>query len=128
MNNKVLIKCSNCGAANFKSTSIGWICATEGEFNVNAYACQDCGHIELFAPELDLYAKHLREEREIQRQKEELECKKKEEARQLRIKKLNEIINNENSTIKQVKEAKKKLDKLCNPHCHLDENDLGKWC
>ncbi|MEG9429410.1 MAG: hypothetical protein VZQ61_00540 [Christensenellaceae bacterium] len=57
MKNKTYIKCSNCSSTDFIPTSIGTILATEGSFNVNAYACQKCGHIELFEPELDLYAK-----------------------------------------------------------------------
>lgn len=54
MKNKTFIKCSNCSSTDFVPTSIGTILATEGGFNVNAYACQKCGHIELFEPELDL--------------------------------------------------------------------------
>lgn len=109
MKNKILIKCSNCGRNEFKPTTIGFICATEGEFHVNAYACQSCGHIELFAPELDLYAKQLKEEKEEKRKQEELQLKQEEDKRQQRIRELTEIINNENSTIRQVNEAKKRI-------------------
>ena len=59
---KVMIKCQNCGATEFQPTRIGWINACEGSFTVNAYACKNCGHIELFDPDLDVYAKQLREE------------------------------------------------------------------
>ena len=82
---KPIIKCANCNATEFQPTRIGWINACEGSFTVNAYACKNCGHIELFDPNLDVYAKQLREEREAQRKQEELERIKKEEARQQRI-------------------------------------------
>ena len=74
------IKCQNCGGVDFQPTTIGTICATEGRFHVNAYACQNCGHIELFEPSLDSYAKHLRKEAENKRQQEALERQKKEES------------------------------------------------
>ena len=94
MKSKTIIKCQNCGSTEFEPTQIGWINACEGSFTVNAYSCKHCGHIELFDPNLDVYAKQMREERETQRQQEESERRKKEEARQQRIKELHEIINN----------------------------------
>ena len=112
MKNETLIKCSNCGGNDFKPTTIGTILATEGRFTINAYACQCCGHVELFDPNLDLYAKQLQAERELQRKKEELAKKKAAEELQRRISELESIINNEDSTIRQVKEAKIQLEKL----------------
>lgn len=109
---KVVIKCQNCGATDFKPTTLGQILATEGHFSVHAYACQNCGHIELFEPALDLYAKQLSAEKAQQRKREELERKQFEAAKQQRIKELNEIINNEDSTVRQVKEAKKELEQI----------------
>ena len=106
------IKCQNCGGAKFAPTKLGWILATEGKFTVNAYACQYCGHIELFEPSLDLYAEHLREEAEKKRQKEALERQKKEEERKARIDELIKITKDENSTVKQVREANEELDRL----------------
>ena len=126
MKSKVMIKCQNCGATEFQPTQIGWINACEGSFTVNAYACQNCGHIELFAPELDLYAKQLREEREAQRRQQELESIKKEEQRQQRIKELCEIINNEDSTVRQVNEAKKELEQLNTSHS-LTQKRISEW-
>ena len=116
MKNKAIIKCQNCGATDFEPTQIGWINACEGSFTVNAYACKHCGHIELFDPKLDIYAKQLCEEREAQRRQEESERRKKEEARQQRIKELHEIINNEDCTVRQVNQAKEELEKLGAPY------------
>ena len=56
------IKCLNCGKTEFKTTVIGDVSSIDGccfRSTINAYACQNCGHIELFEPSLDLYAKHL---------------------------------------------------------------------
>lgn len=112
MGKKVLIRCSNCSGTDFEKTSLGTILATHGGFNVNAYACQNCGHIELFDPDLDLYAQQKRAEYEEQKRKEELERRKKEESRKQRIKKLEKIIGNDDMTVRQVKEAKKELEAL----------------
>ena len=106
------IKCQNCGDTCFKPTRLGVILATEGEFTVNAYACQNCGHIELFEPSLDSYAKYLREEEEKKRQQEVSERQKKEEERKARIDELIKITKDENSTVKQVREANEELARL----------------
>lgn len=109
---KALIKCSNCGGTDFKRTTIGTILATEGHFHVNAYACEACGHIELFAPESDRYAEELRKQEALRRAEEEQKRKQEAEAKQKRKEELLKIINDENSTVKQVREAQKELDNL----------------
>lgn len=111
MKSKVVIKCQNCGGTEFKPTKIGEL-LYPSRFWINAYACQNCGHIELFDPKLDLYAKQLREEKEEQILQEKLEHQKRVEIRQQRINELNEIINNDDSTVRQVKEAQKELEDL----------------
>ena len=112
MKNKTFIKCSNCSGTDFEPTTIGEILSTEGNFYVNAYACQKCGHIELFDPDLDLFAQQKREELSAQKQREKLEQQKKEEVRQKRVKELKEIINNEDMTVRQVNAAKQELKAL----------------
>lgn len=107
---KALIKCSNCGGTDFKRTTIGTILATEGRFHVNAYACEACGHIELFAPESDRYAEELRRQEAIRREEEAQRRKQEEETKQKRREELLKIINDENSTVKQVKEAQEELN------------------
>lgn len=106
------ITCQICGGVDFQPTTIGAICSTEGSFHVNAYACQNCGHIELFEPSLDSYAKHLHEEAAKKRQQEALERLKREEKRRARINELLQITKDENSTVKQVREANEELDRL----------------
>ena len=106
------ITCQICGGTDFQPTTIGTIYSTEGSFHVNAYACQNCGHIELFEPSLDSYARYLREEAAKKRQQEALERQKREEKRRARINELIQITKDENSTVKQVREANEELDRL----------------
>ena len=109
---KALIKCSNCGGTKFERTTIGTILATEGCFHVNAYACEKCGHIELFVPESDSYAEELRRQEAIRRAEEAQRRKQEEEAKQKYREELLKIINDENSTVKQVKEAQEALNSM----------------
>lgn len=48
------MKCSVCGSENMVEVSIidNQVLATEGYVRqtVNAYACEDCGHIDLYMP------------------------------------------------------------------------------
>lgn len=106
------IRCQNCGGEDFEPTTLGEIVATEGHFSVNAYACQNCGHIELFEPSLDLYSKHLREKANEERKQQELQKERLKEAREARIAELIEITKDENSTLRQVREAKEELKRL----------------
>ena len=112
MNTNNFFRCSNCGGIDFEKTEIGCINVMEGYFCVNSYVCTNCGHIELFNPEYDSFAKYLHKKAQ-ERKKEEQERKAKLMLeRKQEINRLEEIIQNENSTIKQVKEAQKKLNEL----------------
>ena len=116
MNTKGFFKCSNCGKADFEKTTIGEILRTEGYFSVNAYACTNCGHIELFDPDYDAFADYLREQEELRKKALKEEYEKKEAERLKKIEELKVIINDENSTVKQVREAKEKLNRLMQNH------------
>lgn len=114
MNTKGFFKCSNCGKTDFENTQLGIILATEGHFLVNSYACTNCGHIEIFKPEYDAFAEQLRCEQEERKQIELQERQQKEAKRQEKIQRLQAIINDENSTVKQVRLAQEQLKKLNN--------------
>ena len=88
--------------------------------NCDCYICKNCGHIELFAKQdfLDKLSNQEKIDQEIEekiKEKEVLYKKKYDElfefAEKLRkeVNKLNEIISNENSTMKAYNEAKAKL-------------------
>lgn len=116
MDTNGLIKCSNCESKDFERTQIGIILATEGHFYVNAYACTKCGHVELFEPNHDAFADYLREQEALRKKALKEEYEKKETERLKKIEELKVIINDENSTVKQVREAKEKLNKLMQNH------------
>ena len=116
MNTKGFFKCSNCGKADFEKTTIGEILRTEGYFSVNAYACTNCGHIELFDPDYDAFAEYLREQEELKKKALQEERDRKAAEKQQKIKKLEAIVNDENSTVKQVREAQKQLNELRQIH------------
>ena len=109
------IKCLNCGKTEFEPTVIGDVSSIDGccfRSTINAYACQNCGHIELFEPHLDQYARHLKNEAHRKKQHDEWEKHFQEEARKTRIEELIAITKDENSTVKQVREANEELDRL----------------
>ena len=112
MNTKRFFRCANCGGTDFEITKIGDILATEGAIWVHSYVCTKCGHIELFDPDFDAFADYLNELAEQERQAKIAERQKKEEERKQEMKRLEAIINDENSTVKQVREAQEKLNKL----------------
>ena len=112
MNTKRFFRCANCGGTDFEKTRIGEILATEGEIWVHSYVCTRCGHIELFDPDYDAFADYLNKLAEQEKQAKIVKRQKKEEERQKEMKRLEVIISDENSTVKQVREAQEKLNKL----------------
>ena len=112
MNTRKFFKCSNCGNTDFEPTEIGSINAMEGCFYVNSYVCTNCGHIELFDPEYDRFAEFLSTQEQIRKEEEREKKAKLELEKKQEILKLEEITQNENSTIKQVREAQEKLNEL----------------
>lgn len=112
------MKCLLCGKEKFFKVKIidNQVIATEGYVSqtVDAYACENCGHVELFVSQ-DVINKHfqsIREENEKQERRKLLQ----DEITRLKseIKKLTEIVADENQTVKTVNEAKLKLKELQN--------------
>ena len=108
--------CYYCGANEFKRIQIleASILATEGEVHqtVHSYSCKNCGRITLVDPKRDyIWQKKLEVKRRAEGilQQENLLA---EEKRQQNIQRLRKIIEDENSTIKQVKEAQQELKNL----------------
>lgn len=110
------MKCSVCGSEKLFEMSIinSNILRTEGSVkqSVISYACEECGHIELYATQ-EMINKHretvkLEEEREIKLEN----LKKKLASVNEDIDRLEAIIVDENQTVKTVNEAKSKLNEL----------------
>lgn len=105
------MKCSQCGNANFSEVNLplsegGWV---DG---VISYACLNCGHIELFLPERRIKAikSSISEQAEIEEYNKDLTMKKE----QL-LKEKDELlflVEDENQTVKRVKNAKKRLEEI----------------
>lgn len=108
------MKCSICGSENLFEISIinNQVLRTEGYVSqtVLSYACEDCGHIELYAPQ-----------EMINKRKESIKFEKEREIKLINlnekiagvnddINKLKTIIADENQKVKTVNEAKNKLN------------------
>lgn len=110
------MKCSICGCKNLFEISIidNQVLRTEGYVaqTVLSYACEDCGHIELYASQ-EMIDKHKGTKRFEQERKMKLADINKEIATvNENINKIKTIIVDENQTVKTVNESKKKLNEL----------------
>lgn len=107
------MKCSKCGCDKLFEMSIinNQVLATEGYVSqtVRSFACEDCGHIELFAPQelIDKHKECVRQSKE--REQEIMRINSKIEAIKDIIIKLESIIADDNQTVKAVKLAQEQL-------------------
>ena len=110
------MKCPNCGCTDFENYSIGHSECVEGRFisSVDAFVCANCGRVELYAKQDILNQKRAQSQKqkevddECARIDAQIAAKKKELAE------LNSIVNDENQTVKAVKEAKERLIQVQN--------------
>lgn len=116
------MKCPNCGKSEFRKAKLFDTCILEGYQTelYQAYACINCGRIEMYMPE-DWGTKILAAEREAEEKRKRAEEQKREEQRlRDRMAELEAILQNENYTLKELKEAQRELtaiqDKL---HIHI---------
>lgn len=110
------MKCSVCGGERLFEMRIleSDVLRTHGSVKqtVKAYACEDCGHIDLYAP-AEMISEHQRTIREAEEKKIKIENLNKKIAEvNDDIGKLKEIIADENQTVKAVNQAKKRLNEL----------------
>ncbi len=110
------MKCSVCGCNNLFEVRIidSEILSGYGvvEQSVKSYACEKCGHVELYVSQeyLDKRNRQIRLKKEHEAKIAEL--KQKIAAKESEIENIKKIISDENQTVKTVREAKEKLDKL----------------
>jgi len=105
------MKCTQCGDSKFSEVRLpvsegGWV------EDVEAYACLNCGHIELFLSEekIQRIKNDIKEKIEVEKYNKKLEIKK--QKLQKNKVELLRIVEDENRTVKEVKEAKQRLKKV----------------
>lgn len=124
------MKCPNCGNETFVAVQLHDVCILYGYGNVEqvviAYACEKCGRVELYMPKKwvqdNIDAKKLaKAEKEFYAEKEErISCLKK------RIEQLKPVIDDENQTVKAVKEAQRKIIELENELSSVQRSTFPK--
>ena len=117
------MKCSVCGSEKMFETSILDDQCTEGYVRLKAvpYVCEDCGHIDLYAPD-EIIKEHqdvVRFEEEKTKKISELQEKISKTTSQ--ITKLTAIVADENQTVKNVREAQYQLVELQNELTNLQQ-------
>lgn len=118
------MKCDNCGNTNFYKVNIIDDQCTEGHVyqRVDAFACDNCGLIKLFVPSQALQNHHeqLKKQELLKQEKEKFEKEKLE--LEERIRTLQIIIDDENQTVKTVKQAKEEQTLIQNELRKLKDN------
>ena len=111
-------KCSCCGSQEYVDANLYRFVTSDGDANykLDAYACAECGHIELFLPK-DLKDSFVKKKEEKEAHEKELKSRKSVLNMQLGKKKseladLKKIVKDENKTVKEVNEAKAKIPSL----------------
>ena len=111
------MKCPNCGKQNFKEAKLLETCIVEGyqEELFQAYACLHCGRVEIYMLESEeVINRKIAKEKETEEKKLKEEARRKaaEEERNKRIEELKGVLTDENSTIKEARQAESELKSL----------------
>ena len=108
------MKCPNCGKTDFRAARLFDTCILEGYQKelFQAYACINCGRIEMYMPK-DWGAKVLASEKEAEEKRKREEARLNEEKRlRERMTELEKFLQDENHTLKELKEAQKELTEI----------------
>lgn len=108
------MKCPNCGKTDFEQMKLYEIYCTEGGAQqlVQSYVCMNCGRVELFMPQ-ELINKRIEQKRIAEEQRQAAENRKREEERlRNRMQILEEFLQDENHTLKELKEAQRELTEI----------------
>lgn len=113
---EVIMKCPNCGKTEFRKARLFDTCILEGYQKelFQAFACINCGRVEIYMP-TDWGTKTLAAEKEAE-EKRICEEKRKNEEKCLRerMMELEAYLQDENHTLKELKEAQKELTAIQN--------------
>ncbi len=108
------MRCPNCGKTNFRRAKLFDTCILEGYQKelFQAYACINCGRVEIYMPE-DWGAKILAIEKATEDKRKQEEDRQKEE-KQLRERmvELEMFLQDENHTLKELKDAQRELTEI----------------
>lgn len=108
------MKCTNCGKTQFEQMQLYEIYCTEGGAKqlVESYICVNCGRVELYMPQ-ELINKKIEQKRVAEERRQAEENRKREEERlRNRMQELEIFLQDENHTLKELKEAQKELTKI----------------
>ena len=108
------MKCPNCGKTDFRPARLFDTCILEGYQKelFQAYACINCGRVEMYMPK-DWGAKVLASEKEAEAKRKQEEARLNEEKRlRERMVELESFLQDENHTLKELKEAQKELTEI----------------
>ena len=105
------MKCPNCGKTVFEQMPLYRIYCTEGGAQqlVDAYVCMNCGRVELFMPQ-ELINKKIEQKRVAEERRQAEEKRKREEERlRNRMQELEQCLQDDNRTLKELREAQREL-------------------
>lgn len=108
---EAIMKCPNCGKTEFEQMQLYENYCTEGGVKqlVQSYVCMNCGRVELYMPQ-ELINKKIEENRIAEERRQTEENRKREEERlRKRMKELEAFLQDENHTLKELKEAQREL-------------------
>ena len=108
------MKCLNCGKTEFEKMPLYQIHCTEGGATqlVDSYVCMHCGRIELFMPQDIINQRIAYNNKRAQQLQAENDRKKETEKIQARMAELERFLQDENNSLKELKEAQKELDEI----------------
>lgn len=111
-------KCSCCGCNEYVDANLYRFVTSDGDINykLDAYACANCGHIELYMPN-NLKDQLVKRKQEIEAHEKEIKSRRSVLNMQLGKKKselqdMIKIVRDENQTVKEVNSAKSRIPQL----------------
>ena len=110
------MKCPNCGKTEFEQMQLYEIYCTEGGAKqlVQSYVCMNCGRVELYMPQ-ELINKRIEQKQIAEEKRRAEENRKHEEERlQKRMCELEKFLQDENHTLKELKQAQRELTDIQN--------------
>ena len=107
------MKCPSCGGTDFVPYQFAEYVISEFKPHVDSFVCVNCGRVEFYARESDLKATVVnfkaKQEREAKLAEEKARAEEKIRGYKKELEGLKAIVNDENQTVKTVKEAQARI-------------------